>query len=57
MVLSNTLEANFRRAEILAKGDMIGYFFTRPIAIIFTVLLIIVLVAPPIVSKLKKSKT
>ena len=36
---------------------MIGYFFTRPIAIIFTVLLIIVLVAPPIVSKLKKSKT
>ena len=56
MVLSNTLEANFRRAEILAKGDMIGYFFTRPIAIIFTVLLIIVLVAPPIASKLKKSK-
>ena len=52
MVLSNTLEANYRRAVILAKGDMVGYFFSRPIAVIFAILLIIVLVAPPIVTKL-----
>ena len=57
MVLSNTLEANYRRAVILAKGDMVGYFFSRPIAVIFAILLIIVLVAPPIVTKLKKAKS
>lgn len=41
MVLSNTLEANFRRAQILAKGDLFGYFLTRPIAIVFVVLLVL----------------
>lgn len=56
MVLSNTLEANFRRAQILAKGDLFGYFLTRPIAIVFVVLLILVLVVPPIMNKVKKSK-
>lgn len=56
MVLSNTLEANFRRAQILAKGDLFGYFLTRSIAIVFVVLLILVLVVPPIMNKAKKSK-
>ena len=56
MVLSNTLEANFRRAQILAKGDLFGYFLTRSIAIVFVVLLILVLVVPPIMNKVKKSK-
>lgn len=56
MVLSNTLEANFRRAQILAKGDLFGYFLTRPIAIVFVVLLVLVLVVPPIMNKVKKSK-
>ena len=56
MVLSNTLEANFRRAQILAKGDLFGYFLTRSIAIGFVVLLILVLVVPPIMNKVKKSK-
>ena len=56
MVLSNTLEANFRRTQILAKGDLFGYFLTRSIAIVFVVLLILVLVVPPIMNKVKKSK-
>lgn len=56
MVLSNTLEANFCRAQIQAKGDLFGYFLTRPIAIVFVVLLILVLVVPPIMNKVKKSK-
>ena len=48
MVLSDICENNWRRAVILAqaKGGMLSYFFSRPIAIVLALLIVISLFSP-----------
>lgn len=48
MVLSEICENNWRRAVILAqaKGGMLSYFFSRPIAIVLALLIVISLFSP-----------
>lgn len=48
MVLSEICENNWRRAVILAeaKGGMLPYFFSRPIAIVLALLIVISLFSP-----------
>ncbi len=59
MVLSDICENNWRRAVMLAnaKGGMLSYFLSRPISIVLTLLIVISLFSPMIMSYVdKKSK-
>lgn len=51
VILAPMLESNFRRALVLSKGNLIAYFFNRPIAIGLFILLIVALFAPLIIKK------
>jgi putative tricarboxylic transport membrane protein len=46
MVLSPIAESNWRRALILSRGDMIGYFFKRPISVVLALLVLFSLFSP-----------
>jgi len=59
MVLSKIAENNWRRAIILAgaKGGMLSYYLTRPISIVLTLLIVISLFSPILMTYVdKKSK-
>jgi len=57
MVLSPIAESNWRRALILSRGDIVSYFFTRPISIVLVVFVIASLFAPLLMNVVnKKSK-
>lgn len=56
MVLSEICERNWRRAIILAqaKGGMLSYFFSRPIAIVLTILILASLFSPVLMNYVNK---
>lgn len=56
MVLSDICENNWRRAVILAqaKGGMLSYFFSRPIAIVLGLLIVISLFSPILMNYVNK---
>ena len=56
MILSDICEDNWRRAVILSRGDMMGYFLRRPIAIILALCIITSLLLPFISNIIKKSR-
>ena len=53
VILANLLEANFRRALVLSKGSIVTYFFSRPIAIVLALLVIVSFLAPFVVNRIK----
>ncbi len=58
MVLSPIAESNWRRALILARGDIFSYFLTRPISIVLFILVILSLFSPILMTFVnKKSKS
>jgi len=57
MVLSPIAESNWRRALILSRGDIVSYFFTRPISMVLSLLIIMSLFSPLLMDLVnKKSK-
>ena len=56
MVLSEICESNWRRAIILAQanGGMLSYFFSRPIAIVLTILILASLFSPVLMNYVNK---
>ena len=54
MILSPLAENNWRRALILSKGNMIKYFFSRPISVVLLILVLASLFAPLLMNRLKK---
>ncbi len=58
VVLADILESNFRRTLIMAapKGGLIPYFFTRPVAIIIVLVILVFALAPVIVKVAQKKK-
>ena len=56
MVLSEICESNWRRAIILAqaKGGMLSYFLSRPIAIVLTILILASLFSPVLMNYVNK---
>lgn len=58
VVLSDILEANFRRALIMAsvKGGLISYFFSRPVSIIIVIVILVFALAPYVSKLIKKRK-
>ena len=56
LILSDHLESYFRRALILARGDLWGYFLTRPISIVLAIAIIFSFCLPLITKKNKKNK-
>ncbi|MDY5482996.1 MAG: hypothetical protein SPF91_02260, partial [Clostridium sp.] len=57
VVLADILEANFRRALIMAapKGGLIPYFLSRPISIIIVVIILIFALVP-VIKKVRAKK-
>lgn len=55
LVLEPILEGNYRRALILSRGDIVGYFFTRPISIVIAILVLASLFAPTIMKRIDKN--
>lgn len=56
MVLSNILESNFRRALIMSRGDLFGYFLHRPISIIIAIIILATIFGPMINKAIKRNK-
>lgn len=56
MVLCSILESNFRRAMILAKGNLISYFFTRPVAMVIVLIIILFAMIPVFMSVAERAK-
>ena len=56
LILSQIIENNIRRTQVLARGDLLGYFFSRPISILLAVLVIGTLVWPMIQNILSARK-
>lgn len=57
MVLSGILESNFRRAVIMSRGDMLGYFLGRPISIVIFLIILVTIASPFIMKAVKKCKS
>ena len=55
LCLSSMVEGNWIRATVLSRGNMIKYFFNRPIAVCLAILVVFTLLGP-IISKLVKNK-
>ena len=57
VVLADILESNFRRTLIIAatKGGLVPYFFSRPIAIVIVVV-ILVFALVPVIRKMQAKK-
>ncbi|MEL7650000.1 MAG: tripartite tricarboxylate transporter permease [Sedimentibacter sp.] len=51
IILAPMLEANFRRALVLSKGNLVNYFFSRPISVVLFIMVIVALFAPMIIKK------
>jgi len=56
IILGPIAEAGFRQSMVMAKGDMLGYYFSRPISVIIMFLIIISLFMPKILSALRKNE-
>ncbi len=54
MVLCGILESNFRRALILSRGNLVTYFFNRPIAMIIMATIILFALIPVFMRYLEK---
>lgn len=54
MVLSNLVESNWRRALILAKGNIFTYFLGRPVSLVLLVLVLISFFMPFILKYVSK---
>lgn len=53
MVLGQLAESNFQRAMLISDGSY-SSFFTRPLSLVFLLIIIGSLVLPPLLSKLGK---
>jgi putative tricarboxylic transport membrane protein len=54
MVLSSIAEGNWRRALILSRGNIVNYFFTRPISIVLALLVVLSLFSPVVMNFVNK---
>ncbi|MDO4547648.1 MAG: tripartite tricarboxylate transporter permease [Clostridia bacterium] len=57
LILGPMAEKNWRQALMFSRGDMLGYFFSRPISIILALLVIIGLFSPILVKLFNKKAT
>ena len=55
IILGNMVEANFRRSIILSRGDLAGYFFSRPFSMALMIL-ILLSIAGPLYMRHRKNK-
>jgi len=55
MILGSMAEIGFRTSLVMSRGNMISFFFSRPISVVLIVLLVIC-VGLPIISGVKKKK-
>lgn len=53
VILGLMIEANFRRAIVLSKGNMLAYLFSRPIALFLFGLVLVSFLAPFVVNRIK----
>lgn len=56
LILSDTLESYFRRALILARGDLWSYFLSRPISIVLALAIIVSFMLPWFTKIYKRNK-
>ncbi|MCL7748843.1 tripartite tricarboxylate transporter permease [Halalkalibacter alkaliphilus] len=57
MILGPIGEQGFRQSLVMAKGDLLPYFFSRPISIVLILLIVITLFSPLIMKWWKNRKT
>lgn len=54
LILGPLAEAGFRQSIVMSKGNMLGYYFGRPICVILMILIILSILTPMALSYLKK---
>ncbi|WP_422484964.1 tripartite tricarboxylate transporter permease [Gudongella sp. DL1XJH-153] len=53
MILGPMAEAGFRRSLIMSRGDMFGYYFSRPLSVLLIVLILLSFLSPIVMKKLQ----
>lgn len=56
IILGPMAEIGFRQSLVLAQGDVISYYLTRPLSVILIVLTLLALLAPMVLNKFKKTR-
>ncbi|WP_218012834.1 tripartite tricarboxylate transporter permease [Virgibacillus ndiopensis] len=56
MILGPIAEKGFRQSLVLAKGDLLSYYFTRPICLILIILILLSVLTPMVTKLMKKRK-
>lgn len=51
VILCPMVEANFRRCLVLCRGDLLGYFFGRPISVVLLIFLVFAVFSPFIMKR------
>ncbi|MDI3533978.1 MAG: putative tricarboxylic transport rane protein [Thermosediminibacterales bacterium] len=55
LILGPIAENGFRQSIILSRGNMLSYFFSRPICIILMILIVLAVLSPIYMNKFKKA--
>jgi putative tricarboxylic transport membrane protein len=53
LILGPMAESGFRRSLVMAKGDVLGYYFSRPLSILLMVLIVFSFLSPILMKKLQ----
>ncbi|MFZ5633531.1 MAG: tripartite tricarboxylate transporter permease [Bacillota bacterium] len=56
LILGPMAEKGFRQSLVLSNGNMVEYFFNRPISVILIILIVLTLVGPFLMEKRRKRK-
>jgi len=56
LILGPLAEAGFRQSIVMSKGNMLGYYFGRPICVILMILITLSVLTPMALSYLKKAR-
>lgn len=57
MILGPIAENGLRQSLLMSQGDLLGYFFSRPISIVLIILILLALLTPPAMKYLKSKNT
>ncbi|MEI3610173.1 tripartite tricarboxylate transporter permease [Pseudogracilibacillus sp. SO10305] len=57
LILGPIAEKSLGQSMVMAQGDLFGYFVSRPVTVVFMVLIVVTVVSPLIINVVKNRKT
>lgn len=54
LILGTLAEKGLRQSAVMAQGDMLGYYFSRPLSVVIMALILLSLAAPPLAARMRR---